>query len=47
MSGCAASGGALVPESPRATRSQPESIQTIILFFFAFELSQRSPGSDV
>jgi len=37
--GRAASGGALAPEPPRATRSQPESIQTIIPFFFP-ELSQ-------
>ena len=36
----AASGGALAPEPPRASRSQPEPMQTVILstthFFFRF-----------
>jgi len=41
--GRAASGGALAPEPPRATRSQPETIWTVPqnpLFFIFFELSQ-------
>ena len=43
--GRAASGGALAPEPPRATRSQPESIRTVVpptLFSSFFGLQ---PGS--
>jgi len=36
MSGHAASGGALDPETPRATRIQPESIRTVTRGQFIF-----------
>jgi len=40
LSGRASSGGALVPQPPHATRSQPESLQIVLVTFFSLEISQ-------